>query len=233
METLAIVVLSVLVPAMAVTGDRFDVYGGPPAIRADARLDISTDNPSTPLARNRVRFDPGMGDIAGLRLREESLGWGLALDIAYLRARSAEADVKLLPVTLGVALPSRLTLAGEPGHGSLHPTGMLGITLTSVGGETRVLGEPGSPVGSDWVVPLDGSRPGLTATAGLEWRPAPRLALFAEYRYQYLPFHARRDSGGIFGPTWHYDASGRFRDHRVVIGLSIPYGSNSPGKDPP
>lgn len=152
-------------------------------------------------------------------------------DIAYLRARSQQADLKLLPTTLGVALPSRLVLAGQPGHGSLHPTGMVGVTLTSIGGETRVLGEPGSPVGNDWVLPMDGSRPGLTATAGLEWRPAPRLALFAEYRYQDLRFQVDGERGGFFGPTWHYAASGRFVDQRLVLGLSLAYGSDAAGAD--
>lgn len=233
MENLTILLLSLMLPAIAVTGDRFDVYGGAAPLAADALVDISTNNPTSPLPRNRARFDPRMGGISGLRWREESMGWGLALDIAYQRARSDGADVKLMPITLGVALPSRLTLAGRPGQGSLHPTGMLGITVTGIGGESRLLGEADSPVGADIVFPLDNGRPGFVATAGLEWRPSPRFALFTEYRYQYLRFHETAERGSFFGPTWQYDASGSFRDQRLVFGLSIPYGSASGSPAPP
>lgn len=237
MENLTALLLSLLIPAMTVTGDRFDIYGGATPLAADALVDISTNHPDSPLPRSRAHFDPRTGGISGLRWREESMGWGLALDIAYQRARSEGADVKLLPITLGVALPSRLTLAGRPGHGSLHPTGMLGLTVTGIGGESRLLGESDSPIGADLLLPLDNSRVGFVATAGLEWRPSPRLALFTEFRYQHLRFHASAERGNILGPTWQYEASGSFRDQRLVFGLSIPYGSNAgtptSDRDPP
>lgn len=235
MEYLIPALFYVLIPGMAIAGDRFDLYGGPAPLAADAHIDISTNDPSTPLPRNRAGFDPDAQGIAGLRWRLEPEGWpvGLALDIAYQRVRHPQADVKLLPITFGVALPSHHTLAGRPGHGSLHPTAMLGATFTSVGGETTLLGRTDTEIGADLILPLDNGRTGFVAAAGLEWRPRPSFSLFAEYRYQYLRFHETTEHGGFFGPTWTDDASGTFRLQGVVMGLSVPIGFRDERRDPP
>lgn len=214
MEYFAGLLLIIVVHATIVSADWVDLYGGLPS---SGHTSLET-GPAFAAAPFRGRFDSDVSGLGGVRLRAEpaDLPLGFTLDAGYEEAAAPGASLRLLPVTLGATLPSRLTL---PGHPTLHPTGMLGVTATSARGHINAPGNDLQIGGS--LLPFDNARLGGVAALGLEWRPRPHFALFGEYRYQYLRFN---EESGWFWNTGSVDTIGEVHTGGLVFGVSIPIG---------
>lgn len=192
-----------------------DAYGGQPS-GADMSLAMTlTDNSGTRSAS--YRFDPDARSLKGLRLRGGGEQWpvGIALDFGYQTTDSVFGDFQMMPTTVGLTLPSRLTL----GNSRLHPVGMAGVTYTSVSGDSILLGSNSYGIGDSVALPFGGSRAGFTASAGLEWRLARHLAVFGEYRYQDLRFDAGNDCGWFC--QGHQASSGELTTSAILLGVSF------------
>lgn len=196
-----------------------DAYGGG-HVDETAGLSVHEDNLFTPDQAASARFDPETRPLTGLRLRLEAdpLPVAFVADLGFRRTHVPQADLDLLPVTLGLALPSTLTLARFDGGGSLHPRGLLGITATGVDGSVRLGNIRGEVTDNTWG-PRNG-RAGLAASLGLEWRPTPAFALFTEYRYENLRFHLEHTDDETL-PTRSLETTGRIESQAVLVGVSF------------
>lgn len=196
-----------------------DAYGGS-HLDEKAGLSLYEDNLLAPDQYASVSLDPETKPVAGVRLRLEAepLPFGLAADLGFRRSRIPEADLDLMPFTIGVTLPSTLTLARFEGGGSLHPRGLLGFTATGVDGNVRIGGIRGEITDNTWGA-SDG-RAGMTAALGLEWRPLPAFAVFTEYRYELLRFHLEHTDDDTL-PTRNLETTGRIESETVLVGFSI------------
>lgn len=196
-----------------------DAYGGG-HVEERAGLSFYEDNLLAPDRYASVSLDPETKPVAGVRLRLEAdpLPFGLAADLGFRRSRIPEADLDLLPVTLGLTLPSTLTLARLDGGGSLHPRGLLGITATGVDGSVSLGNIRGEITDNTWG-PRNG-RAGLAASLGLEWRLSPAVALFTEYRYENLRFHLEHTDDETL-PTRSLETTGRIESQALLVGVSF------------
>lgn len=210
--------LAAALPAHADTHLWLDAYGGH-VTDQDGRLSLHQDNLFSPDQNLAFDFDPDLDPMLGLRLRAEidPVPFGLGIDIGYTRVHDPRADLRLMPVTLGLTLPSGLTLA-KGGWGSLHPVGMVGLVATGVDGSVRA-GPIASEVNDNtWAG--GGGRIGGSIGLGLEWRLSPRVALFSEYRYQRLRFHLEHTDDPTL-PTTSLETRGDIKDQAVLVGISF------------
>lgn len=196
-----------------------DAYGGG-HVDEKAGLSLYEDNLLAPDQYASVSLDPETKPVAGFRLRLEAdaLPFGVAADLGFRRSRIPEADLDLMPLTIGVTLPSSLALARFEGGGSLHPRGLLGFTATGVDGNVRIGGIRGEITDNTWGA-SDG-RAGMTAALGLEWRPLPAFAVFTEYRYENLRFHLEHSNDDTL-PTRNLETTGRIESQTVLVGFSV------------
>lgn len=219
MKALVLPLLLLALPAHADSQAWLDAYGGR-LLEEKAGLSLSEDLLFGPDTVASTSFDPDSGTTGGFRLRAEvgPLPMGVAFDIGVRQTGSTQADLTLVPVTLGVTLPSRLTLARSAQFGSLHPTGLLGITATGVDGSVNIGGINSEITDNTW----GGSagRPGLAAALGLEWRITPRFAVFTEYRYELLRFRLEHTNDSLF-TTQYLQTTGRIESHLVMLGVSF------------
>lgn len=219
MKRYALPLLLMTAPAHAGTQLWLDAYGGK-TLDESARLALNQDLMFGPDSTEDLRFDPGLRPLAGLRVRAEldPVPVGVGLDVGYSKTRHAQADLTLLPIAMGVTLPSRLALARSTRLGSLHPTGMLGIVATAVDGSANV-GSINSEV-TDNTWSGGNGRVGLHASLGLSWQPSPRFAVFTEYRYQQLRFHLEHTDDIVLA-TQYLQTTGRVESEAVLIGISF------------
>lgn len=219
MKALALLLLLLALPAHADSQVWLDAYGGG-LLEEKAGLSLSEDLLLGPDTVTSTSFDPDSGMTGGFRLRAEAdaLPMGLAFDVGWRQTRVSQAELTLVPVTLGVTLPSRLTLAHSAQLGSLHPTGLLGITATGVDGTVNTGGINSEITDNTW----GGStgRPGLAAALGLEWRFTPRFAVFTEYRYELLRFRLEHTNDSLF-TTQYLQTTGRVESQLVMLGVSF------------
>lgn len=210
--------LVIALPAHADTHLWMDIYGGH-VTDQDGHLTLHQDNLFSPDQAAAFSFDPDLHPMAGLRMRGEidPLPFGLGLDFGYTRVHEPRADLRLIPMTFGLTLPSSLTLA-RGGWGSLHPVGMAGIVATAVDGSVNV-GPIVSEVNDNtWD---DGhGRLGNSVSLGLEWRLSPRVSLFSEYRWQRMRFHLEHVNDPDL-PSSKLQTGGDIKDQAVLFGLSV------------
>lgn len=211
-----LVTLTLALPAGSGDAGWVDFYGGQPA-HGDMSLALRLADASGTRSAS-YRFDPDARGIKGLRMRGGGERWpvGIAADFAYQTTDSAFGDFQMMPTTLGLTLPSRLSFGGS---GRLRPIGMVGVTYTTVSGDSILLGSSGYGIGDSVALPYGGSRAGLTASAGVEWRLAKHVALFTEYRYQDLRFSVSNGCGMFCTGT--QSASGELTTSGFLLGLSF------------
>ncbi|MCC2639028.1 MAG: outer membrane protein beta-barrel domain [Moraxellaceae bacterium] len=219
MKALALPLLLIALPAHADSQVWLDAYGGH-LLEEEAGLSLSEDLLFGPDTVASTSFDPDSGTTGGFRVRAEMdpMPMGVAFDIGVRRTGVPQADLTLVPVTLGVTLPSRLTLARSAQLGSLHPTGLLGITATGVDGTVNIGGINSEITDNTWGG--SGGRPGVAAALGLEWRFTPRVAVFTEYRYELLRFRLEHTNDSLF-TTQYLQTTGRVESQSVMLGVSF------------
>lgn len=219
MKACALTLLFIALPAHAGSEAWLDAYGGK-ATDETARLDLNQDLLFGPDTTEGARFDPDLHPLAGLRARVdvEKLPFGIGLDFGYARVHHPQADLTLIPIAMGVTLPSRLTLARSAQLGSLHPVGMLGLVVTAVDGSASI-GSISSEVNDNTWGGGNG-RIGVQASLGLSWQPTPGFAVFTEYRYQQLRFHLEHTNDLVLA-TQYLQTTGKFESQAVMLGVSF------------
>lgn len=219
MKAYALPLLFIALPAHAGTELWLDAYGGK-AVDEKASLAMSQDLLFGPDTTENLRFDPDLHPLLGLRLRAEldPLPVGVGLDFGYARVHHPQADLTLVPITMGITLPSRLTLARSAQMGSLHPIGMLGLVVTAVDGSVNV-GSINSDINDNTWRGGNG-RIGLHASLGLSWQPSPGFAVFTEYRYQQMRFHLEHTNDPVLA-TQYLQTTGEIDAQSVVLGVSF------------
>lgn len=219
MKAYALPLLFIALPAHAGTELWLDAYGGK-AVDEKAGLAMSQDLMFGPDTTENLRFDPDLHPLAGLRLRADldPLPVGVGLDFGYARVHHPQADLTLVPVAMGVTLPSRLTLARSARMGSLHPIGMLGLVVTAVDGSANV-GTINSEINDNTWRGGNG-RIGLHASLGMSWQPSPGFAVFTEYRYQQMRFHLEHTNDIVLA-TQYLQTSGKVEAQSVMLGVSF------------
>lgn len=210
---LPVALLALALPAHAAPQVWLDAYAGR-VVDDSAHLTLYQDLLFGPDSLESTDFDPGLRGTGGLRVRVEtdSLPVGFALDVGAAHTHAPQADLTLVPMAMGVTLPMHLV------DGPWHPMGMLGLVVTGVDGDAHV-GSIQSEV-NDTTWGGSNRRVGLHASAGLAWQPAPRLAFFAEYRYQQMRFHLEHTNNMVLA-TQYLETNGRVDAEAVLVGVSF------------
>lgn len=195
-----------------------DAYGGH-VTHQDGTLSLYQDNLLSPDNAVRFDFDPDLHPLTGVRLRLDAtpIPVGFGMDIGYTHVHEPRADLRLVPVSLGLTLPSDLTLA-RGSYGSLHPIGMVGFVFTAVDGFVKAGPIVSSVNDNTWNG--RGGRMGASASLGLEWRVNPAVSLFSEYRYQQMRFRLDHTNDPIL-PTTRLETTGDIRDEAILFGLTF------------
>ncbi|HET8730324.1 MAG TPA: hypothetical protein VFM34_04370 [Moraxellaceae bacterium] len=218
MKRLTLPLLLVASPALADTDLWLDAYGGHVS-HETGTLSLYQDNLLSADNAAHFDFDPNLRPMNGLRLRVDTtpIPFGFGIDFGYTHVHDPRADLRLLPVTLGVTLPSDLTLA-RGSYGSLHPIGMVGFVVTAVDGFVRAGPIVSSVNDNTWSG--RGGRLGASASLGLEWRLNPAISLFSEYRYQQMRFHLEHTNDPVL-PTTRLETTGDIRNDAILFGLTF------------
>jgi hypothetical protein len=138
---------------------------------------------------------------------------GVAGDLSSFRAEADNVRFQLVPLSLLVMFRAPLLPTDEIPQGQLQP--YLGFGPTVFYQKATVDYRPEV----DQRVKLNSVEIGFDGRVGLTWQFHPRIGLYGEYRYTYLPISADDDSHGV--RTERVDAN--LNTHHILMGVTLRF----------
>jgi opacity protein-like surface antigen len=212
----------------------FDLYVGVTKNnKADVSVSETTSSGTTSAAGS---IDLSSSTEFGMRFGlwgNSTYNWvGMGIDLGYLHAEGSGVDITALPFTLLLALRAPLFPTPEIPGGRLQPYAMAGVSFYITDISVQLNGMGGSSNQASWPWPNTSVNEvyGPYLAAGLAWQPTKSLAIFGEYRYSSFDVDFDTTNSFLF-PTANGRVETTIRSDRILFGLSLRFGADTPLKE--